>query len=118
MAGKNTALKDLSAYSEEVRNVSVSFVDVLDSGELLTGTPTISQLSPATPLLTFANEAVSAAEKTINNRRVAAGRAVQFKVTLPEVTAETDFVILIEVATDATPPQALKKRVILTGALE
>ena len=116
--GKNTAIQHLSMYSEEVRNVAVSFVDVLDEGELLTDAVTVTQLSPATPAMTFANEAVNVAALTINNKDAAIGQAVQFKVTAPEVSTKTEFALLIEVATDATPAQAIKKRILLDVDVE
>lgn len=83
-----------------VRNVAVSFANVVDSGELLTGTPTITG-SPSG--LTFANQAVNTAALTINGESVAIGNAVQFKVA--GGTADTEYTILVQVSTDATPAQ-------------
>lgn len=62
--------------TSETRNVSVDFTDMLDTGELLTGTPTVATASG----LTIASEQVNVSTLTINGRSVAAGLAVQFTV--------------------------------------
>ena len=90
----------------EVRNVAVSFSGKLDSGELLTGTPTVTEVEPSSPqALTFASIAVSTAILTINNISTPVGEAVQFSVSGGVANA----VYLIEVAcgTDSTPAQTL-----------
>lgn len=74
MAAKAPQLHPVS--TEETRTVSVSFAEMLDSGELLSGTPDI-QCS--------ANLTISAAQVTsdvaeINGEQVIAGNAVQFHV--------------------------------------
>lgn len=94
----------------EVRNVVVSFVGRLDSGELLTGVPTLS-VSPATDL-TFSSIAVSTAALTINGSTVSTGQAVQFAATAG-TTANSPYTITVTVATDATPAQTLMGKVVM-----
>lgn len=87
----------------EVRNVAVSFVGKLDSGELLTGTPTTAEVT--TTDLTFSNQAVNTAALTINDKTVPIGMAVQFKV-IGGVALST-YEITVVCGTDATPAQTL-----------
>lgn len=89
--------------ASEVRNVAVSFVDELDSGELLTGTPTVAEVT--TSDLSLTNKAVNTAALTISGKAVAIGQAVQFKVS--GGTAGTTYTIKVTVSTDATPAQTL-----------
>jgi hypothetical protein len=89
-------------HPSEVRNCAVSFDNTLDTGELLTGTPTVSG-SPTG--LTFANVKVNTAQLTINGATVAIGRAVQFKVT--GGTSGVKYQIEVACGTDATPAQTL-----------
>ena len=91
----------------ETRNGKVSFVDLLDDGESLTGTPTVVEVT--TSDLTISNAAVSAAALTINGESVATGKAVQFKVT--GGTAGTTYLLRITVSTDATPAQTFERYV-------
>lgn len=86
----------------EVRNMAVSFVGKLDSGELLTGTVTTAEVT--TSDLTFSSQAVSTTVRTINKKKVAIGKAAQFKVT-GGVVANSPYEITISCSTDATPPQ-------------
>lgn len=97
-----------SKSSTEVRNIAVSFAGKLDSGELLTGVPTVT-VSPSGP--TLANKLVTTTAKTINGASVAAGAAVTFNVT--GGTAGVKYTITITVGTDATPAQTLQGIVIL-----
>ena len=87
----------------EARNAAISFVNLLDVGELLTGTPTIVEVT--TTDLVLSNKAVSTAELTINGKKVPTGEAVQFKVTTG--LANVSYKIRITVLTDATPAQTL-----------
>lgn len=89
------------------RNVAVSFVDALDTGELLTGTPTVTATG-----LTITNKAVSTGSLTINGDPAAAGQAVQFSVS--GGTAGTEYTITITVNTDSTPAQTFVEEVGLT----
>ena len=84
-----------------IRNVGVSFKDALDSGELLTGTPTIVEVT--TSDLTLSDKVVNTAKLTIAGKSAAIGQAVQFKVL--GGTADKTYTILITTSTDATPAQ-------------
>lgn len=88
--------------ASEVRNVAVSFAEVLDSGELLTGTPTILEV---TTTLTLGNKAVSTGSLTINGNTVIAGEALQFNVA--GGSANVDYNIQMACATDSTPAQTV-----------
>lgn len=90
----------------EDRNCSISFAGKLDSGELLTGTPVITDCgAPSPEVLTFSNEAVNTAELTINGVTVPIGEAVQFKVI--GGVANAKYTIKAQCGTDATPAQTL-----------
>lgn len=65
--------------TDEVRVVSVSFQGKLDTGETLTGTPTVT--AEAGSGLTLSNKTVNSEAITINSVACAIGEAVQFKVT-------------------------------------
>lgn len=81
----------------EVRNVRVGFKDMLDTGELLTGTPTLS-VSPAG--LTTASPAVNGTTLTLDDESYVAGQAVTFVIS--SGTAGVVYEISITVSTDAT----------------
>lgn len=74
----DTAPQIHSVSLDEVRIISVDFRGKLDSGELLSGTPTITEVD--TTDLTLTNKAVSTADLVINGALVSTGMAVQFKV--------------------------------------
>ena len=86
--------------ANETRNVSVSYDDKLESGELLTGTPTITD---STGDLTLSNKLVSTGAETINGISVSAGAAVLF--TCAGGTSSTTYTIRIQVTTDASNAQ-------------
>ena len=112
--GQNTAPQRHQIAVGEVRNHAVSFADVLDAGELLTGTPTVAEQT--TSDLTISNEAVSTSALTINHNTVPAYEAVQFSVS--DQKAATAYKIKITVSTDATPAQTLVKYVEFDGVTE
>lgn len=85
------------------RNIAVDFIDQLDAGEVLTGTPTVTEVT--TSDLTLSNKIINTAELTINDRTVAIGKAVQCKVT--GGTAYRTYKIKISVGTNSTPAQTL-----------
>lgn len=89
--------------ASEVRNASVSFDAVLDVGELLTGTPTVVEVT--TTALTLTNKAINTAIVPINYKPVAIGKAVQFSVSGGVVGTTYD--IKISCSTTATPAQTL-----------
>lgn len=93
---------DLSVSETEV--VSINYSDVLDSGELLTGTPTVTEVSTAN--LSLANKLVSTATYTesFSGETVAIGKAVQFTVTTSTAGL---YQIRVSVATDSSPARTL-----------
>lgn len=94
------------------RNMAVSFAGMLDSGELLTGTPTVAEQTSSD--LTISNKAVSVAELTILGETVAIGEAVTFSITgasagggLTTGRFAGHYRIKVTVGTDATVAQTL-----------
>ncbi len=86
----------------ETNNMSVSLADVLDEGELLTGTPTIVEIT--TTDLTFANQRVNTEVLIMGDHIVAIGKAVQFKMS-GQLVANSPYTVKITVSTDADPAQ-------------
>jgi len=100
--GAITADQVPSFAAGDTRNGAVSFANQLDSGEALTGTPTVEEQD--TSDLTISSVGVSTRELTINEETVAAGLAVQFSVT--GMTAAT-YTLKVTATTDSTPAQTL-----------
>jgi len=69
-------IQEMSA--SEVRHVAVDFSGKLDTGETLTGTPTVVEVT--TTELTITNKAVSTGVLSINGVSVPIGEAIQFTV--------------------------------------
>ena len=88
----------------ETRNGKASFANKLDSGELLTGSPTITELG--TTDLTIANAAVSTAALTINGVSVDTGEAITFKAS--GFVANKIYRLLLQCGTDSSPAQTLR----------
>ena len=107
----NTAPERPVTAVGETNLFSVSFVGVLDSGESLTGTPTVTEVG--TSDLTIENKVVSTTSLTINGKSVAAGKAVQFKVS-GQAVANSPYTVKITVSTDSTPAQTKVKFVKFT----
>lgn len=103
----STATQRHTKTASEARNVVVSFKGKLDAGELLTGTPTVEEVT--TTDLTLTNKAVNTAELTILGTAVAIGEAVQFKVA--GGTAGTEYTIRITSVTNATAAQTLVENI-------
>jgi len=97
-----------TTYVGAARNIAIDFTDELDTGELLTGTPTIVEIHPAnSPLdLTISNVAVSTADLEINGQTVTTGMAVQGHVS--GMLSGVTYKCLVTATTDATPAQTLK----------
>lgn len=93
-----------SMSAGEIRNVAIDYTDSLDSGELLTGTPTVTEVG--TSDLTIDNKAVSTGSLTILGNTVATGAAVQFRVTATSGLSGV-YAIRTTVSTDASPAQTL-----------
>ena len=85
----------------ETINVAVSFANILDVGELLTGVPTIVELT--TSDLTFANERVNTATFIFDNHTGGVGKVIQFKMSGQLV--DKTYVVKITCSTDSTPAQ-------------
>ena len=100
MAGTAPQLNEMTLA--EARNFAVDFGSMLDAGELLTGTPTVT----GDASLTITNKQVSAAELTINGSTVAIGEAVQFKI---DADTAGYYTVTITCATDAS--QTLEGRI-------
>lgn len=101
MAIEAVQVPDIAASATE--NGAISFVGKLDSAELLTGTPTVVELTSSD--LTIASVAVSSSALTINGVSVAAGKAVTFSVT--GQTAGTTYRLKATAGTDSTPAQSI-----------
>ena len=106
----STAPQRQAASVGATRNIAVSFSGQLDSGELLTGTPTITE--DTTSDLTISNKVVSTAILEINGISVPIGEAVQCSV-LGFVSANFPYTLNITVSTDATPAQVLPGKIII-----
>ena len=90
----------------EVRNTAVSFSGKLDSGELLTGTPVITEVDPSSPqALAISNIAINTEVLDINDISTPTGEAIQFSVS--GGVANAVYIIKIVCATNATPAQTL-----------
>ncbi|MES0444964.1 MAG: hypothetical protein ABUJ92_00325 [Desulfobacterales bacterium] len=106
----STAPQRQGASVGATRNVGVSFSGELDSGELLTGTPTITE--DATSDLTITNKVINTAILELNGISVPIGEAVQCTV-LGFVSANFPYTLNITVSTDATPAQVLPGKIII-----
>jgi len=92
-------LQQIPTMSEGATDVgAVSFVEYLDSGELL-ASATVTEVS--TDDLTIGNVAVNTAELTILGETAAVGQAVQFSVS--GMQAGTIYKLLVTGTTDSTP---------------
>lgn len=90
----------------EIRNVAISFSGKLDNGELLTGTPVVTEVDPSSPqALAFTAIAINTEVLDINDISTPIGEAVQFSVS--GGIANAVYIIKIECGTDSTPAQEL-----------
>lgn len=96
-----TAAEVKAKAAGETRNVAIDYSDKLDSGELLTGAPSVSVTG-----MTASNQSVNSTELTIQGDAVAAGKAVTF--TLAGGTAGTSYLVTVTVSTDATNAQTFE----------
>ncbi|MCP4304717.1 MAG: hypothetical protein GY788_07540 [bacterium] len=83
--------------------VSVSFAPVLDTDELLIGTPTVEEVT--TSDLTIDNVAVSTDFLDINGEAVPVGKAVRFRVS--GGTAGTRYTLKVTPDTNSAPAQTI-----------
>ena len=87
------------ASPDEHRISSVDFSGKLDTGEALTGSPTVTEVT--TTDLAITNAKVNSAIIEINGRSVPIGEAVQFKVDYAGATVRNKYIVKIICATDA-----------------
>ena len=85
--------------ANETRFHAVDFSGKLDTGELLTGTPTVTEIDTA--VLTITNKAVNTVALTINGATAAIGEAVQFKVVGAAISRGTTYRVFVSCTTDA-----------------
>lgn len=97
-----TVSKVFVMHAGEVPNCAVSFIPLLESGELLTGTPTVVEVG--TSHLTIASVAKNTATITIDGVSHAANQAVQFRISSGAV-AGTTYILKVTCGTDASPAQ-------------
>ncbi len=102
---ENTATQVPTFAPGEVNILSCSFDGKLESGELLTGTPTVAEQT--TSDLTITNVVVNTVALVINTKTVAIGKAVQCKV-IGQLVANSPYLLLFTVGTDASPAQTKK----------
>ena len=102
-----TATKIRSKSVGEHRNVSVSFLNKLDFGESLIGTPIITELT--TSDLTFTDESINTIIIRIEDMAHNPGEAVVFNVA--GGIAGTTYIIQIECDTDSAITQTLRGRI-------
>jgi hypothetical protein len=90
--------------------VSINYTDHLDSGESLTGTPTVAEVT--TTDLTLDDKAVNTATyvEADSGDTVAVGAAVQFSVA-GGTAANSPYTIRVTVSTDATPARTFVRDV-------
>ncbi len=93
----------------EIRNVSIDMRGKLDAGELVTGIPTIAEIT--TTDLSFANNAFNTGDVTINGSVCATGQAVLFKVS--GFLSGVKYRIRVTATTTATPAQTLIEYVVI-----
>ena len=93
----------------ETRTAHVAYTALLNSGESLTGTPTI--VEDGSSDLTITNKAVTTAVQSIDGVDVPAGEAVGFSFS--GQSASTEYTVKITVGTDASPAQTFVRRVVI-----
>lgn len=96
--------------SAEARLCTVSFRDILSSGELLTGTPTVAEVT--TSDLTLTSKAINTVAVPVGDvypEQVAIGQAVQYLAA--GGTAGTTYTIRVTCGTDGSAAQTLSRRV-------
>jgi hypothetical protein len=87
--------------------VAVDFSEYLDTGETLTGTPTVVEVT--TTALTLASKAVSSTSLVILGRTVTAAEAVQWLVS--GGTAGTRYKMRVTCSTTSTPARTVQRDV-------
>ncbi len=95
---KSQQIPDLAVGA--TRNATASFVKSLDSGETITGTPTV--VEQTTSDLTLTNKAVNGSAITLENGEVVGvSQGVQFTIK-DQVVANSPYLILVTATTSAS----------------
>ena len=95
----------------DIETVSVNFTRHLDNAELLTGTPTVVEVT-TTALTLGSKQRNTSSYVDRNNITVAASKAVQFTVT--GGAAGVTYAIKVTVSTDAIPARTFNRLLYLT----
>ena len=93
-----------SKQVSEVVNVECDWRAMLNEDELLTGTPTITEVTSSD--LTLSNKAVNTAALTILGEDVGISQETTFTIT--GGSANTDYTVQIQTTTDASNAQTLR----------
>jgi hypothetical protein len=95
-------LRDVRRISAgATRTVKVDCSLWLDGDALLTGTPSVDEVT--TTALTISNKSINTSVVTINKQRVAIGKAVLFVVTMPANGAGTTYRVRVTPTSDDSP---------------
>ena len=109
----DTARQIHTISTNEARNIAVSFVGKLDGTEVLTGSPTVTEVDAGSPnALAITSKAVSTIELTINGATVPIGQAIQFKIDGSGATVGNTYLVDIVCDTDAS--QTIDGRIQIT----
>jgi hypothetical protein len=100
-----------SSTGGDVEFAGLDFQDILDGTEVLTGTPTVTEVTTGSLTLTSSDKILNASAVTILGRSVAANKAVQFSAT--NFTAGTTYEVRVVVGTNATPARTFIRNVII-----
>ena len=95
-----------------VHVVSFDMTPRLADGELLTGTPSVSD-EDATGELTIGNRQVNSVAYEEDGDTVAIGKAIQFTLA-SSATTETEYTLNLSATSDGTPAQTLTDKLLVT----
>ncbi len=93
----------------ETEIVKVSLAAVLDSAELLTGTPTVTEQTSTD--LTLGNKQVNTAQEEIDGTTTAIGKAVLFTVSGQLTGANNPYTVHVQCDSDSTPTRTIIRAV-------
>lgn len=105
----NTAPQRHRKCVSETRLVGIDMRGLLESGELLTGTPTVAEVTSTD--LTLSSKQVNSGTIVVNGATCVAGQAVRFLVA-GGVAGET-YTIRVTVSSNGTPAQTFVVSVLL-----
>lgn len=108
MPAKRYAKETYDLHDNDVRIMSVDFTGLLDSGDTLTGTPTVAE-DADTPSLVITQAQVSTTALFIKRQTVPAGRAVLFKADRNDAAAgDYEIDILVSTVAGQTLPATVR----------